>query len=264
MPVAAGGATPRGMDEMIEIGRPRLAPPGADDNKYTRGKVVVIGGAMPGAGLLAACAAQRAGAGYVEWLGDVDARAPLSIVQHDWDAKALDDPRVGAIVVGPGLGRDAAARLRLEAALASDRPLVIDADALTLIGRGVGRLAGRRAPTVLTPHAGEYARMCGTMPILKSASLAGAIVVMKGSRTMVASPDGRQARTAAASPWLATAGTGDVLAGVFGALLAQREAWDAVCAALWLHARAAEIAGAGLNADDLLPAIRVALVECSA
>ncbi|WP_420142432.1 NAD(P)H-hydrate epimerase, partial [Sphingomonas sp.] len=113
--------------DLAEIALPALRAPGHGDNKYTRGKVLVVAGAMPGAAALAAGAAQRAGAGYVELAGGAGEGAPLALVRRAWDAAALDDKRVGAVVVGPGLGRDGAARDRLDAALASGRPLVIDA-----------------------------------------------------------------------------------------------------------------------------------------
>ena len=142
----------------IQVGRPQLRRPGVSDTKYTRGKLLVIGGAMPGAAALTALAGQRAGAGYVELLGPASAAAPHALVTRPWDQAALTDPRIGAIVVGPGLGRDGEARARLDAAVAAGKRLVIDADALTLIGRARhDRLAGH----VITPHDGEYVRLFG-------------------------------------------------------------------------------------------------------
>ncbi|WP_420137131.1 NAD(P)H-hydrate epimerase, partial [Sphingomonas sp.] len=142
----------------FEIGRPRLASPGYDANKYSRGKLVVLAGAMPGASLLSALAGQRTGAGYVELLGAPGEGAPHALVRRDWSDKAVADPRIGALVVGPGLGLDCLARDRLDAALASGKPIVLDADALTLIGR---RRHDRLAGHVLTPHWGEFVRLFG-------------------------------------------------------------------------------------------------------
>jgi len=261
------GAVPR---DVIEIGRPAIASPGFEANKYTRGKVLVVAGAMPGASLLSALAAQRAGAGYVELLGAQGEAPPHALVRRAWDDAALTDRRIGAIVIGPGLGLESEDRRRLDRAHRTDRPLVLDADALTLLAKdGLDRLPGRAAPAVLTPHAGEYARLfpdvTGTAldKARAGARTTGAILLLKGACTVVAHPDGRAAIGAPAPAWLASAGTGDVLAGILGTLLAQMDdPFDAAQAAVWLHSEAARRAGPALIADDLIDALRGVVAEC--
>lgn len=243
---------------LTEIARPRLPGPAAGDHKYRRGYVAVIGGAMPGAALLAATAAQRAGAGYVALFGDGLEGPPHSLVRRPFTADALADRRIGAVVVGPGLGPDL--RDRVEAAIHSERPLVMDADALRpehLAGLNHGRMP------VLTPHEGEFDRLFGAIPgskverVRAAAESSGAVVLLKGPDTVVAEPGGRAAIGAGASPWLATAGTGDVLAGAIGAMLARGlPPFEAACAGQWLHGEAARLAGPGLNADDLAEALK--------
>ena len=258
---------PRGV---IEIGRPSIAAPGFEASKYTRGKVLVAAGKMPGATMLASLAAQRAGAGYVELLGIEGEGLPHALVRRAWDDAALADKRIGAIVIGPGLGLDDEARRRLHLALETDRPLVLDADALTLLAKeGADRLSGRRACTVLTPHMGEYARLFpdaeGTAldKALAGARATGAILLLKGACTVVAHPDGRAAIGAPAPAWLASAGTGDVLAGILGTMLAQMDdPFEGGQAAVWLHSEAGRCAGPLLIADDLVACVRMAAADC--
>lgn len=246
----------------IEIARPRLTRPGHHANKYSRGKLVVVAGAMPGASLLAALAGQRAKAGYVELLGADGDAPPHALVRRIWSDRALDDDRIGAIVIGPGLGLDRTARDRLDAAFASGKPLLIDADALTLIGKARhSRLVGH----VMTPHWGEFVRLFGDSgrdrltQARAAAEASGAIVLLKGADSIVAHPDGRAAIAGLATPWLASAGTGDVLSGIVGSLLAGGSGgFEAAQAGLWLHAEVARLAGPMLIADDLiarLPAV---------
>lgn len=248
------------------ITRPHLWPPAHDANKYRRGKLLVLAGDMPGASLLAALAGQRAGAGYVELLGTEGDAPPHALVRRRWSESALEDQRVGAVVVGPGLGRGATARARLDAALGSGRPLLLDADALTLIGKARhDRLAGH----VLTPHWGEFVRLFGDSGADRltqaraAAAASGAIVLLKGADSIVAHPDGRAAIFPLAPSWLASAGTGDVLAGIIGALIAQgMTPFDAAQAGLWLHAEAARRAGTMLIADDLIAHLPRAAAAC--
>jgi hydroxyethylthiazole kinase-like uncharacterized protein yjeF len=238
-----------------EIGRASPRAPGPDDHKYSRGYVAVLAGEMPGASALTAAAALRAGAGYVRLIGPAAGGIPQAVVQGRGDpARLLGDERIGAVVVGPGLGRGGEGARLLEVALASGRPLVLDADSLTL-------LDGRRAEgAVLTPHAGEFAKLfpghatgSKVERARAAAAQSGAVIVFKGPDTVVAAPDGRAAIAAPAPPWLATAGTGDVLAGIVGARFAALgDPFAAACEAVWLHGRAAERAGPGLIADDLL------------
>ncbi|MDH7638542.1 NAD(P)H-hydrate dehydratase [Sphingomonas oryzagri] len=261
------GDLPHGV---MEIARPSIAAPGLDANKYTRGKVVVAAGAMPGASLLASLSAQRAGAGYVELLGAEGEAPPHALVRRAWNDAALTDKRIGAVVIGPGLGMGEEARRRLDLVLAGDRPLVLDADALTMLAKdGLGRLKGRAAPVVLTPHGGEYARLFpdaqGTAldKALAGARAAGAILLLKGACTVVAHPDGRAAIGAPAPAWLASAGTGDVLAGILGTMLAQMDdPFAAAQAAVWLHSEAGRRAGPALIADDLIAELPGAIAAC--
>jgi hydroxyethylthiazole kinase-like uncharacterized protein yjeF len=248
------------------IGRSGFNAPPHDANKYSRGKLVVLAGEMPGASLLSALAGQRAGAGYVELLGSEGEAPPHALVRRAWSERGLEDPRIAAIVVGPGLGRGRAARARLDAALASGKPLVLDADALTLIGKSRhDRLAGH----ILTPHWGEFTRLFGDSgkdrltQARAAAAQSGAIVLLKGADSIVAHPDGRAAIAPLASSWLASAGTGDVLAGIIGALIAGGLApFEAAQAGIWLHAESARLAGPVLIADDLIAHLPTALAAC--
>lgn len=242
------------------IARPSLPAPQADAHKYSRGMVGVIAGDMPGAARLAARAAMPL-AGYVVLAG-VDG-GPDALV-HRGAEDLYDDARVGALLVGPGLGRGGSAIL--DRAVASDRPLVLDGDALSILSEhAVARLSQRSAPTVLTPHSGEFARMFGEggddkiERTVAAASASRCVIVHKGADTVIAWPDGRVLVEAAAPSWLASAGTGDVLAGLVAARLAGGGTADE---AVWLHARAAEIAGPALIADDLIAAIPAAVAEC--
>lgn len=243
------------------LARPRVAVPGADAHKYSRGMVAVVSGPMHGASELAARAAYRAGAGYVLLLTGGLPNPPHAIVRRRWSAVALDDKRIGAVAIGPGLGRDERAREKLDTALASDRPLVIDGDALHLLD--LAALKDRAAPVVLTPHAGEFDALFGAGAGSKieraqdAARRANAVVVFKGADTVIAAPDGSTNVAAMGSPWLSVAGTGDVLAGAIAAMLAQRS-WDllgAVSAGVWLHGEAARILDRCFLADELADAL---------
>lgn len=242
------------------LARPALALPTVDDHKYTRGMVAVVGGAMPGAGALAARAAAHSGAGYVVTLG-IECDLPDAIVARPASdlAVMLGDARLGALVIGPGLGKGRDGALR--EALSSAVPLVVDGDALT-------GFTARAAPTILTPHAGEFARLFGQGEGSKldqtraAARMANATVVFKGADTVIASPDGRARLAPLGTPWLSTAGTGDVLAGIAGAMLARGlDAHNAACAAVWLHGAAARAAGPAFIADDLIAHLPVAIAQ---
>ncbi|MDB5690031.1 MAG: carbohydrate kinase, YjeF-like protein [Sphingomonas bacterium] len=261
--------------QSAEIARPHLRAPGPADHKYTRGVIAVVAGVMGGAALLAASAAQRAGAGYVSVVGGPGGGGPHALVHRQAAdpasvAELLADKRIGAIVVGPGLGRGIDARARLDAALAADRPIVIDADAIMLLAGAAERLAGLSAPAILTPHEGEFADMFGTIGgskidrVRAAALRCGQTVVLKGADSVVAHPDGRAAIAPSAPAWLASAGTGDVLAGITGAMLARGiDPFDAACAALWLHGEAARAAGPALIADDLVAHLSLLLGACA-
>ncbi|PTQ64532.1 hydroxyethylthiazole kinase-like uncharacterized protein yjeF/hydroxyethylthiazole kinase-like uncharacterized protein yjeF [Sphingomonas sp. PP-CE-3G-477] len=241
---------------------PILPTPGPDSHKYTRGMVAIIAGTMSGASDLAALAAMRAGAGYVTLLGGSQG-PPHALVRTPFSDHALANDRIGALVIGPGLGRDDTAKARLEAALTSGHPLIIDGDALRLLDPG--RIKALKVPVILTPHAGEFDALFGKSDTNKitrardAATRANAIIVFKGADTVIAAPDGRVRIAQGASDWLSTAGTGDVLAGAIGAMLAARlDPLDAACAGVWLHGDAARRLGAAFIADDLAEALRSA------
>lgn len=243
------------------VAQPGSLRPKPADHKY-RALVTIVAGAMPGAARLAAHGAVGAGAGYVMLVGG-DPAGPLdAIVRRPADAldEVLADDR-GILVVGPGLGRDARAKALLDAAIASPRTLLLDGDALSLLGRDAARRLRGRARTILTPHEGEFARMFGEgaggkiARTLAAAADSGATIVHKGAVTVVAAPDGALRVSTAGPSWLATAGTGDVLA---GAIAARGSPEDGV----WLHARAATLAGAAFSADRLADLLPLAVAEC--
>lgn len=242
-----------------EIGAPIVPPLRAGGHKYDRGLVHALAGKMPGAIALAASAAARAGAGYVRVTTSMPiAGLPAAIVQTD--NAEINDPRIGCLLVGPGMG-DIPQLLTL--ALTSEAPKVIDADGITQLLEPE-RL--RNQDAILTPHSGEFVRLFGELAgskadqALEAASRSGAVVVYKGPDTLVAAPDGRLGFAPPAPEWLATAGTGDVLAGMIAAMRARGlPAFEAACAGVWLHGRAAEAAGPGMIADDLAGAIPAAL-----
>jgi NAD(P)H-hydrate epimerase len=260
---------------------------GYESHKWSVGGVFVVGGSqgMTGAAMLAGRAALRAGAGIVVagLPGDAARAASGSeVITRSLPATAagaLDEDavkdvldgldRFGALVVGPGLGLApptvaAVRRLVAEAPV----PLVLDADGLNALDGDLGLLASRPAPTVVTPHAGEYARLAGepvgedrVAAARRLAERSGAVVLLKGSRTVVADPSGRAAVNLTGGPWLATAGTGDVLSGVVGALAALGlPAFQAAAAGAWIHGFAGELhqpsqQHAGLVAGDLIAAL---------
>jgi hydroxyethylthiazole kinase-like uncharacterized protein yjeF len=242
-----------------EIGPPELPALDPAGHKYDRGLIHALAGKMPGAIALAATAAARSGAGYVRVSTSRSIEGiPSSVVQTD--TAILDDERIGCILVGPGMG-DIPQLLTL--ALTAKAPKVIDADAIGLVGEP-GRLRGQDA--ILTPHEGEFRGLFGDLPgskaqrALEAARRSGAVIVYKGADTLVAAPDGRLGFAPPAPAWLASAGTGDVLAGMAAAMRAKGLAsFEAACAAVWLHGRAAEIAGPHMIADDLAAVIPQAL-----
>jgi len=253
-----------GEDRCHVLAHPSLSTPGPTTHKFSRGMVSVVAGSMAGASLLAAEAAMRGGAGYVQLLGG-SGGGPHALVHRALDAAALSDGRVGAILVGPGLGRDAEAADRLDQVMATDRPLVIDGDALHLLPDRLKVLRTRSAPAILTPHAGEFATLFGDGRGSKldrtraAAAAANATIAFKGADTVIAAPDGRAILCLPASAWLSTAGTGDVLAGAVAAqLAADLDPLDAAAAGVWLHSRAARLCGAAFVADDLARALTIA------
>lgn len=247
--------------DWFEIAAPEIPPLDPAGHKYSRGLVHCLAGKMPGAIALSARAAAAAGAGYVRVSTSLAIdNMPSAIVQTD--TAVVNDPRVGAILVGPGMG-DIPQILTL--ALTAPRPVVIDADGIGAVGEPE-RLIGHDA--VVTPHEGEFVKLFGDLPgskaerALAAAKRSGSVVLFKGPDTIVASPDGRVGFAPPAPAWLASAGTGDVLAGIVAAFRARGlSSFDAACAAAWAHGRAAERAGPGMIADDLIAALAPTLAD---
>ncbi|MDP8912932.1 MAG: NAD(P)H-hydrate epimerase, partial [Pseudomonadota bacterium] len=179
------------MSRLHQIGAPAIARPGPDDHKYTRGYVAVIAGDMPGASALTAAAAARAGAGYVRLVAGRRVPAvPSAIVQSVGDTAAVHDARTGAVALGPGLGRSQWARDTLDGVIEGDVPLVLDADALSLLSAdGPEALKRAKHLPILTPHAGEFGRLFGALTGSKveqareAARLSGTVIVFKGPDT---------------------------------------------------------------------------------
>ncbi|MDC3726035.1 NAD(P)H-hydrate dehydratase [Rhodococcus sp. Rp3] len=226
--------------------------PGAEDDKYSQGVVGIRAGSAryPGAGVLCTGAAVAATSGMVRYAGsgasEVLARFPEVVVSPS----VAETGRVQAWVVGPGAGTDDEACANLRDILATDLPVLVDADGLTILAREPGLVRGRSAPTLLTPHAGEFARLTGQRPepdrVAAVRSLAadwGVHVLLKGRATLVARPDGHVFVNDAGGSWASTAGAGDVLAGVIGSLLSSGMPVDlAAAAGARAHALAANLA----------------------
>ncbi|WP_245185854.1 NAD(P)H-hydrate dehydratase [Falsiroseomonas frigidaquae] len=241
----------------------RLPRPGADSHKYARGHVAVVAGpGMTGAARLAAAGARRSGAGLLTVLAPDAATAAVlragdaGVMVSEAGAEALrQDGRIGVWVIGPGLPPDAATRALVRQAVEAGRQVVADAGALRAAADDPAALAGC---AVLTPHLGEFIAVFGQpgedrLEAVRAAARAtGAVVLLKGADSLVAAPDGRVAINVNAPPWLATGGTGDVLAGIIAGLLAQgMPRFEAAACACHLHGAAANLAGPGLLAEDL-------------
>ncbi len=297
----APGAFRAGSIRVVEIGIPRGAPPPEvaglitersldlvpsrerEGSKFDSGTVVVAGGArgLTGAPCMAALAAMRAGAGYVQVAVPVSVEASFESRLLEAMTVALPDDagthvpdgvaeverlaeRAGCVVLGPGIGRtDGALEFARTVARSVQAPLLIDADGLNAHAEGLEALSGRAAPTVLTPHAGELARLLGTdsgtvsahrlSSAREAAERSRAIVVLKGDDSIVAAPGGPVAISPGGTPALATAGTGDVLSGVAGTLLAKGlEPLAAAATAVLAHVRAGNVAAARLGADHVI------------
>ncbi len=236
-------------------------------HKYSAGDVTVLAGELPGAARLACAAARCAGAGMVTLASAAPMVLPEAglILRTDRLADLLADARRQTWVVGPGLGVARAGEALAMLQAAGGRTILADADALTACAGAPERLRG---VAVITPHAGEFARVFGSIgpdkltAARRAASLCGAVVVLKGADSVIAAPDGRAAINANAPPALATGGTGDVLAGLIAALLAQGMApFEAACAGVWLHGAAGQKAGPGLLAEALPPLLPGLMAE---
>lgn len=254
-----------------------IPSPASAGHKYARGHAVVFGSeSMSGAARLAAGAARGVGAGLLtiaapegarpEYLADAAGLMFEDTSKHTV-ADILADPRRNAVLIGPGYGVGAQTRAQVTEILAAGRATVLDADALTSFAdrpEGLFTAIGvSSGDVVLTPHGGEFATLFGDLDAPDklgrarvAAKLSGAVVVLKGSDTVIAAPDGRASISVNGPAWLATAGSGDVLAGLICGLMAQGlSAWDAACAGVWLHGEAGQAAGLGLIAEDLVSAI---------
>jgi hydroxyethylthiazole kinase-like uncharacterized protein yjeF len=256
----------------------RWPVPGPHDDKYTQGVTGVMAGSStyPGAAVLCTGAAVAATSGMVRYAGsahrEVLAQWPEVIASPTPAAAG----RVQAWVVGPGLGTDETGAAALWFALGTDLPVLVDADGLTILAAHPDMISGRRAPTVLTPHAGEFARLAGAPPgddrvgaTRKLADALGVTVLLKGNVTVIAEPGGPMYLNPAGQSWAATAGSGDVLSGMIGALLAAGlPAGEAAAAAAFVHARAAALSAADpgpgdapTSASRIVPHIRAALAS---
>lgn len=270
---------------VISIEQARTIPwPSAQSHKHSRGRLAVICGGklQTGGARLAAAAGHRIGAGWVSLIASPESATILAC--HETERLIIERlpeqslsslcADFDAVVLGPAFGlTDGQASDVLDMVMGFPKPLLLDADALTLIAQSGHdgpfwqAVQARTAPTILTPHSGEFTRLAGPFDPDKKeeASLMlaqdlGAIVVHKGAETWVAAPDGRLASSDLATPFCASSGTGDVLAGLIGGLLAQSmPAFEAACAAVWIHATAANRVGPGLTAGDLIAALPAVL-----
>jgi hydroxyethylthiazole kinase-like uncharacterized protein yjeF len=282
-----GTIRPKTFENVPALWRAAFPLPRPDGHKYDRGHAVAVSGPTwsTGAARLAARGALRAGAGLVTIASPrealaVNAAASLAVMVRPIDGAGeltafLGDRRFNAVVLGPGLGVGEATRDIVLAALAGERGVVLDADALTSFAEAPEPLAQalksrKAAVTILTPHEGEFSRYFGALDkqtqlgsklerTRLAAKITDAVVLLKGPDTVVATPDGRASIAANAPAYLATAGAGDVLAGMAAGLLAQgMPGFEAASAAVWLHGEAAAAFGPGLISEDLpetLPAV---------
>jgi ADP-dependent NAD(P)H-hydrate dehydratase / NAD(P)H-hydrate epimerase len=282
-----GEIHPQTFENVPPFWRKSFPVPRVDGHKYARGHVVAVSGdiAATGAARLSARGSLRAGAGLVTLASPRDAlavnaaaltavmvRATDTVIEF---AQLLTDKRFNACVIGPGAGVGERTRDFVLTVTSAKRHVVLDADALTSFADAPDHLfeaikASHNPQVVLTPHEGEFPRLFSDISnkhplrsklerVRAAAERSGAVVLLKGPDTVVASPDGRATIAANAPPWLATAGAGDVLAGMIAGLLAQSvPAFEAACIGVWMHGEAAREAGPGLIAEDLpevLPAV---------
>ena len=250
------------------IAAPTLTPPSAEAHKYARGHAVIISGPAlrTGASRLAGQAALAVGAGLVTIIGDrpalVEHAAHVTAImlrERDAGFSAIDE-RTRALLIGPGAGVSDALAEQIGVLLRRNLPIVLDADALTAFAARRDHLFDQlHERAVLTPHEGEFARLFPDISLADrmeaaraAAGRSGAIVVLKGRETVIAASDGQFAVNRHASPWLATAGSGDVLAGIICGLLAQGNSpFDAAAIGCWLHGDIGVRAGPGLTADAM-------------
>lgn len=253
----------------------RWPVPGPHDDKYTQGVTGILAGSStyPGAAVLCTGAAVAATSGMVRYAGSGHSQVLAAWPEVIATPTAAAAGRVQAWVVGPGLGTDDAGAAALRFALDTDLPVLVDADGLTILAAHPELVASRHAPTVLTPHAGEFARLAGAAPgddrisTRRLADTFGATVLLKGNVTVIADPGGPVYLNPAGQSWAATAGSGDVLSGMIGALLAAGlPPAEAAAAGAYVHARAAALSAADpgpgdapTSASRIVPHIRAAL-----
>ncbi len=255
-----------------EVWGEALCWPDGLSHKHSRGRLGIVAGpkSATGAARLSAIAGARTGAGHTTLLGRSDVMQELaahcaSVMTKPYESVEelinLTD-RMNAIVVGPGLGLTEVNRLEILSLLKRRSPIVLDADAISLFADGPGELVSHlHSKCVLTPHQQEFERLYPGLfksadnkieAALQAARMSNAVVVLKGADTVIASPDGLVSVNVHASPFLATAGSGDVLSGIIAGWLAQGlKPFDAACAAVWIHGDASLLGGAGLIAEDL-------------
>ena len=250
--------------------------PSSADHKYSRGMVVINAGPVfkTGAARLAGRSAMRVGAGAVKLICDVEAAKVLepqisveliSIVKEKNDIQfILKDKKISSVLVGPGNGINEETKSRTLMALAFVDHVVIDADAITCFENNPKELFIDTYPhTILTPHEGEFRRLFGdkiasiedkVVRTVEAAKIAGSIIVLKGSDTIIADTEGQIVINSSEAPYLATAGSGDVLAGIIASLVGKNKmpAFDAACAGTWIHSKLGEMLGPGLIAEDLI------------
>lgn len=261
-------------ENTIDLWREKINYPKFSDHKYSRGHTLVLGGGIEktGAATLASYAALRAGSGVVTIAAEknvlpVYAAKVNSIMlrevstQKDFES-ILSDERINSYVIGPGAGVDNKTKAKVLMALQAGKNCVLDADALTVFQKKPEDLFDSiNNNVVITPHEGEFARIFGSggnkiSRAEKAAKISGAVVVLKGSDTIIASPDGRVVINTNAPAYLATAGSGDVLSGIIAGLVASgTDMFSAACAGVWLHGQAANIAGCGMISEDLVYAV---------
>jgi ADP-dependent NAD(P)H-hydrate dehydratase / NAD(P)H-hydrate epimerase len=236
-------------------------------HKYSRA-LAVVSGQMPGAAQLAANAAAHI-AGYTVLIAETEVQGVRASLVQRRLSDVLADDRFKTFVVGPGLGTGARARGVVETLLDHECDLVLDADALTILAQiGLDGVRTRKGRTILTPHEGEFTRLFGDLSGSKidraraAALKANAVIIYKGADTVITSPEDYRWATVApfASHWLASAGTGDVLAGLTGAMLSfMQSPQEAASAAVALHGQIAQQVGSGLTADDMISEMRATL-----
>jgi ADP-dependent NAD(P)H-hydrate dehydratase / NAD(P)H-hydrate epimerase len=256
----------------------RWPVPGPTDDKYTQGVTGILAGSAtyPGAAVLCTGAAVAATSGMVRYAGSAGQQVLSQWPEVIAAPSVQASGRVQAWTVGPGLGTDDTGAAALWFALETDLPVIVDADGLTILAAHPDLVTGRSAPTVLTPHAGEFARLAGSPPgadrvaaTRKLADKLGATVLLKGNVTVVAEPGGSVYLNPAGQSWAATAGSGDVLSGIIGALLAAGlPAGEAAAAAAYVHSRAANLSAADpgphpapTSASRILAHVRAAIAS---